>query len=267
MSFMLPDNFIHCHLINGKLIEQDDNSPVVETFFAKTEDLSPEYSILKNLINSEDKLKAEKLLFVEDRDTYLICHTLLRLVLSRKLKMDPNDIPIVYDKNNKPWLEGNSLFFNISHTRGAFVFAISQSSRVGVDLEKTDRSIDFDSIIKRFFCRRECEFILESPGDSINRFFLLWTRKEALLKAFGTGIVTNHLKIEVFGQKNILDRKMFDNVVDESLFSDYFIYSKKILDYYISIAAPQKSKVIIYQTDVGEAINSNYLLSVLRSFK
>jgi len=60
---------------------------------------------------------------------------------------------------------------------------------------------------------------------------------------------------------------MFDNEVDDSLSGDYFIYSKKILDYYISIAAPQKSKIIIYQTDVGGAINSNYLLSVLRSFK
>lgn len=267
MSFISHDNFIHCHLLNGDFSEQDDSFPVVETFFAKTKDLSSEYSTLKNFINDEDKLKAERLHLVEDRDTYLFCHTLLRLVLSERLKIDPKEIRIVYDKYNKPWLEGNSLFFNISHTRWAFTFAISQSSRVGVDLEKTERNIDFETIIKRFFCRSECEFILESPGDSANRFFLLWTRKEALLKALGIGIETKHLWLEVFRQKNILDRKLFDNMDDDSLFCDYFIYSKRILDYYISIAVPQKSKVIIYQTDRGEAINSNYLLSVLRSYK
>jgi 4'-phosphopantetheinyl transferase len=267
MSFKSPDTFVHCNFLTDELSVPDDSSLIVEAFFAETKDFSSEYSNIKNFINSEDKLKAERLHLVEDRYTYLICHTLLRLVLSRRLNIDPEEIPIVYDRNNKPWIRENPLFFNISHSREAFAFAISQYSRVGIDLEKVDRNINFESITKRFFSREENEFILESPCDSTDRFFLLWTRKEALLKALGTGIITNLSRIEVFRQKNIFDRELFGNMVDDSLFCDYYIYSKKMLDYYISIAVPQKSEVLIHQPDMGEAVNSNYLLSILRSYK
>lgn len=267
MSFISPNALVHCYFLTNKLSVPDDNSLDVEVYFAKTKDFSSEYSLITNFISIEDKLKAERLHLDEDRYTYLFCHTLLRLVLSKRLDIDPKEISIVYDKNNKPFLKGNPLFFNISHSREAFAFAISQHSRVGIDLEKVNKDIDFVSVTKRFFCSQESEFILETPGDSINRFFLLWTRKEALLKALGTGIITNFSRIEVLKQKNILDRKLFDNMIDDSLFCDYFIYSKKISDYYLSIAASQKSKIIIHQPDVGKDVNTHYLLSLLRSYK
>jgi 4'-phosphopantetheinyl transferase len=267
MSSIYPNGIVHCYSLTNILTSPDDNSLVAEVFFAKTNDFNSEYSTLKNFINSEDKLKADRLHLDEEKLTYLFCHTLLRLVLSRRLNIDPKEISIVYDKNKKPCLQGNPLFFNITHSRDAFAFAISQHSRVGVDLEKVNRDLDFVSVIKRFFSSQESEFILASPGDSMNRFFLLWTRKEALLKALGTGIITNLSRIEVLKQKNILDRKLFDNILDDSLFCDYFIYSKKISDYYLSIAVTQKSTIIIHQPDVGKDVKSNYLLSLLRSYR
>jgi 4'-phosphopantetheinyl transferase len=228
-----------------------DESPViVEAFFAKTKDISSEFFRLKKYIDDMDRLKANKLHFDADRETYLFCHTLLRLILSRKLNYDPLGISIIYDKNNKPRLEGDSLFFNISHTREAFAFAISERSEVGIDLEKVDKNIDFKSIIGSFFSSEERGFILESPFESRNKFFLLWTRKEALLKAIGTGIISNPSHIEVFRQKNILSEKSLDNLVDDSIVCDHYIYSEKILNYYLSVAVPQRAKVLLHQLNV-----------------
>ena len=267
MSFKSPDTFVHCHFLTDENSQPDESSLIVEAYFAKTKDFSSGYSEIENFVNSQDKLKADKLHIEEERYTYLFCHTLLRLVLSGRLKINPEEIPIVYDRNNKPWIQGNPLFFNISHTREAFAFVISKYKRVGVDLEKVDRKIDLVSISKRFFSREESEYILESQRDSTDRFFLLWTRKEALLKALGTGIITKISQLEVFRQKNIFDPELFGNLIDDSFICDHFIYSKKILDYYISIAVPQKSKIIIHQPDTGEDTKSNYLSSLLESFK
>ena len=267
MTFISSRNFVRCGNGSDKNSSTGKSIAVVEAFFAKTKDLVTVYPVLNNYIDKNDKIKADQLHSEDDRMTYLACHTMLRLVLSKKLDIDPGEIFIVTDKNNKPRLPGDTIFFNISHTREAFAFVISDKTNVGIDLEKVDRDIDFESIIKRFFSKREGEFIFESPFDMRNRFFLLWTRKEALLKALGTGIISNLSDIEVFRNDNILDWKLFDNVTDDSAFVDHFIYSNKISDYYVSIAVSEKSKINMNRLDGVNARYSNYLLSFLRSFK
>jgi 4'-phosphopantetheinyl transferase len=227
-------------------ITTDKNSGVVEVYFAETKDIIGEYARLKTFININDKLKADKLHFEEDRNTSLICHTILRLILSNKLNTDLSEIRILDEGNRKPRLEGDWLFFNISHTRDAFAFAISECCEVGIDLEKMDRSIDFKSIARKFFSNAERAFILDSPADSRNRFFLLWTRKEALLKALGTGIISNLSNVEVLSQGKVLNNKSFEEI-DDSAFYDHFIYSEKISNYYLSVAMTQRVKIILHQ--------------------
>jgi 4'-phosphopantetheinyl transferase len=198
-------------------------------------------------MDKNDLVRADRFHFEEDRFTWLFCHTLLRLIVSAKLGITSSDVKITIDRNNKPWLEGNALLFNIAHTREAFVFAISDSVRVGIDIEKVDRNIDFRSIIRNFFSAGEIKFIIEDPDYSRDRFFLLWTRKEALLKALGTGIIEKLPDVEVFRKVNILDRRLFNNVIDPDFFCDHFIYSEKIMDYFLSLALPCRAKIIFHQ--------------------
>jgi phosphopantetheine--protein transferase-like protein len=235
------DNCIRCCFD----LSQDENlkegTIPIEIFFAETKDLISEYKELKKFFDKNDVLRAERFYFKEDHDTWLFCHTLLRLFISSKLGIEPSEVIITYDKNNKPWLKGDALFFNISHTRDAFAFAISERGRIGVDLERIDRDIDFISIIKKFFSRGEVKFILEDTAGSKEKFFLLWTRKEALLKALGTGIIEKLTDVEVFREENFLNRASFENIIDESVLCEHFIYSDKVLNNYLSVAVPSRA--------------------------
>lgn len=246
MNFNSIDNYIRC------CFDEEDNGPSdlkdipVQLYYGRTVDLVPVLPMLKELLSQEERLKADKFHFESDRNTYILCHSLIRKIISSKLRIDPSEISIIYDGNNKPWLRGNPLFFNLSHTRDDFAFAVSDNDRIGVDLENFDRNIDFKDIIRKFFSYGEEKYILEEQEKSKDRFFLLWTRKEAFLKALGTGIIDKLQDVEVFRKENYLKKELFKNILDENYLCDHFIYSLKADNNYLSVAVPAKSKIIIY---------------------
>ena len=188
----------------------------------------------------------------------MICYTILRLILSGKLNKNPDDICFINGRNGKPQLKDDSLSFNISHTRDSFAIAISEHSSIGVDLESLNRNLNFVPVIKRFFSEKENEFILKYPGKSAERFFLLWTRKEALLKAIGTGIIPYLSQIEAFRQVNIINRNTIDDLEDASVQSQYYIYSRKLHDCYLSVALPQQAKITLHH------LNKKYFNTFLK---
>lgn len=251
MSSALAEKIVHCCFGSKDTAITNDIPTVVDVYFAKTKEIISEYSWLEKYFDNRDKLMADKLHYDTDRYTYMLCHTLLNLFLSKKLNIGPSEIYIEYDKNNKPGLKADSLFFNISHTKEAFAFAISDHSKVGIDLEKVVRNVDFKSIINNLFSNEEREFILESPADSRNRFFLLWTRKEAFLKALGVGIINNLKDVEVFRNVNHLKMKNFDYLTDYTTITDHFIYSFKLQNYFISLATPHTVTINLHEIDAG----------------
>jgi 4'-phosphopantetheinyl transferase len=202
---------------------------------------------MMNYITNDERSRADRFLFKKDRETYIYCHALLRLILAGKLNKDPREISFINGKNNKPELTDNPYYFNITHTRETFAIVISRHYYVGIDLEKIDTGMDFHSVIKSYFGGKEQEFILRSDYEAAERFFLLWTRKEALLKALGTGIIDNLPRIEVSGESNLINREVFGNVLSSSASDEHFIYSAKLGNYYLSVASPHRAKINIYQ--------------------
>lgn len=247
MSVISYRSCIECSFESKANISANFPLNEIEVYYGITKDLCSEYSNLENYLTQDERLRADKFHFIEDRNTYISCHGLLRSILSKKLKKNPLEIIFLNDKNNKPGLIGNPLYFNITHVRNAFAFVISKHFYVGIDMENADQSIDFIPIINTFFSNEERKFILGSQADAQERFFLLWTRKEALLKAIGTGIITNLPQIEVSEKENIIYKKSFDNLICDSVYNEHFIYSEKVLNYYLSIAIPQKAEIILNQ--------------------
>ena len=93
-----------------------------------------------------------------------------------------------YNENGKPYLDGGP-FFSISHCKEAIAVAVSDEP-VGIDIESI-RHAD-DSLIERVMNENERSLIrAKSQGTEADRMFTrLWTQKEAIVKAQGTGILS-----------------------------------------------------------------------------
>lgn len=95
------------------------------------------------------------------------------------------------DENGRPFLSGMEIDFNLSHTEGFAVCAISAlpSTRVGVDVERIGarRAEAIERVAARWFTVREQER-LNAAEDRENIFLNIWTAKEAVVKRTGEGL-------------------------------------------------------------------------------
>lgn len=95
-----------------------------------------------------------------------------------------DDLKVTF--NGKPYLKNSkNLHFNISHSGNMILCAISDKAPIGVDVEKIKPKI-LDHF-KSYFTVHEWQNITFND-NSIKRFYDLWTRKEAMIKADGRGL-------------------------------------------------------------------------------
>ena len=136
-------------------------------------------------------MRAEKFVFERDRREYVISHGAVRMVLSGYSGIAPEDLEFEIAENGKPQLlqQFTDLRFNLSHTEGLALIAVTRGREVGVDVERVDESITFQDIAEHYFEPRELwDLRIAPPEQRVTRFFEVWTRKEAALKATGEGI-------------------------------------------------------------------------------
>jgi len=106
-----------------------------------------------------------------------------------------NKLGLSFNENGKPYFAARQdIFFSISHTKGCAVCAISDEE-VGCDVERiravSDKEIKrVDGIVNRFFNSKEKEYLLNTSDESwkVERFYRLWTMKEAYIKYTGRGM-------------------------------------------------------------------------------
>ena len=95
------------------------------------------------------------------------------------------DYEIAYNSQGKPYfLSNREIFFNISHSSN-YVACVIGDRPVGIDIEKARKGRQ--NLAKRFFDVSEAEWIKECDSDQ--RFFRIWTLKEAYGKATGFGVL------------------------------------------------------------------------------
>ena len=255
MPIIPHSNCISCFFGPKTRLAPNSGSGKVDLFYAETKELSASYSYLKNYVSKDEHARAGRFHSDKDRETYTTCHAALRLILSKCLKVKPLEIQYKYGINNKPGIAGDPIHFNITHTRESFALAVSSDFYVGIDLEVINRDIDIYSIAKSFFSKKECEYIRKTEIGAKNRFFLLWTRKEALLKALGTGMINNLSEIDVSGRDNLMNLKSFDDIVVDYAFHNLYIYSKKIRNNWLSLAIPRKNAINLYHLNYENIIS------------
>ena len=143
------------------------------------------------VLSPEELIRAGRFAFDEHRAHFIIAHAALRTVLARYVGGLPHELEFSVGEHGKPRLlqTFTDVRFNLSHTDGLALIGVSKGCEVGVDVERVDDGIEFEQIADHYFEPREAWDLRTTPVEErVTRFFDVWTRKEAALKASGTGI-------------------------------------------------------------------------------
>lgn len=132
----------------------------------------------------------------EHRNKHLAARALVRNTLSLySSDVSPDQWRFSTNEHGKPHISApvaRPLQFNLSHTSGMIVLAIARNGEVGVDVERQLRgedSLELAHMANRFFSPREARELCALPlQQQADRFYDLWTLKEAYVKACGRGL-------------------------------------------------------------------------------
>ncbi len=129
--------------------------------------------------------------FEADSKRFLLGKMLLRYGLDRlgmqHLEFDRLRLSV----ENRPHFDW-PVDFNLSHSGDQVVCAISTVCRLGIDIEEMIHQ-DFDQYT---LCWSKDEIdAIKAKGQEL--FYRLWTRKEAVLKGAGTGLIDNLWSLDV----------------------------------------------------------------------
>jgi 4'-phosphopantetheinyl transferase len=148
------------------------------------------------LLSEEELQRCQRFLFAEDRQRFLLTRVAIRTLLSRyDCSQQPGNWRFGKNQHGRPELlkepahQLTTLSFNISHSDGVIVIAFCADGQAGVDIESMNISRRSVDLAHRYFSPAECNALLELPvGEQEQRFFDLWTLKEAFVKACGAGL-------------------------------------------------------------------------------
>jgi 4'-phosphopantetheinyl transferase len=130
---------------------------------------------LEGSLSLEERERAARFRFDRDRNRFTVCRGTLRELLGVR-----RDQRFVYGAYGKPMLAGSALRFNVSHSHGMAMIAISRGREVGCDIERIDPAFVDDKIPERFFSPCEVAALRALPEEKqCHAFFRCWTRKEA----------------------------------------------------------------------------------------
>lgn len=138
----------------------------------------------------DERKRAERFLFPADQEQSISSRGTLRMLLRHYTGAEhPRDLQIDHGQKGKPYLAGSDLRFNLSHTRNLALFAFAREIELGVDVENLRAADDLDAVAEQNFAPAEREALHVLPlGKRVPAFYRCWTRKEALLKAEGSGL-------------------------------------------------------------------------------
>jgi 4'-phosphopantetheinyl transferase len=147
---------------------------------------NPEYFLSDDELKKYNRLKIPEQAFIQKS-----CRAMLKILIGKNTADIPGKILLQTNRFGKPFLENSGLWFNVSHTNSAFIIAISRKGRIGIDMEDIHLKWDIKELSDYAFSEDEKRKIHHQED-----FLKLWTMKEALLKAIGTGLTSQLPKID-----------------------------------------------------------------------
>ena len=151
-------------------------------------------AVSRSLMAPDEKRQEQRFHFQADRDRYLATRALVRRVLSKYEPLHPADWVFSRNAYGRPEIDVGrvgirDLSFNISHTTGLIILAVTKGRAVGVDVESIRREKDLLDVAKQILSPAELQELIKVPAEyQVDQFLRNWTLKEAYVKARGMGV-------------------------------------------------------------------------------
>jgi 4'-phosphopantetheinyl transferase len=142
-------------------------------------------------LSADEVGRARRFVFEHDRHRFIAAHAALRQLLGQHSGQAGERLRFVAGRFGKPALVSapDGLHFNLSHSQGTGLVALSTRDEPGVDIEVVRPMNDALALAEAYFSPAEQAALAACPETQRDRaFFVCWTRKEACLKAVGIGL-------------------------------------------------------------------------------
>jgi 4'-phosphopantetheinyl transferase len=149
---------------------------------------------LEPILQVKEQAQAMRLRSAQVRDHFTIGRASLRILLGNLQKIDSRDVVIttgIHGKPDTPSIGEHKIFFNVSHSKETILIALCRQGSVGIDVEHIDRDTNIMEVAEANFTKRESNRLaaISDPETRRRTFFHYWTRKEAIGKADGRGLL------------------------------------------------------------------------------
>ncbi|WP_432261878.1 4'-phosphopantetheinyl transferase family protein [Cupriavidus sp. TMH.W2] len=168
----LPQSAVHVWVLNDALVE-------------------PVCSALAHTLSPDERQRAQAYLHEWHRNDFIARRSLLRWLIGCYLTCKPESLRFSVTPFGKPvvqWPRAARIAFSVSHTDGMTLLAFAWSCRIGVDVERRIDGLDVGGLGRGIFSLIEEAALDRMRPDAAATLLSIWTRKEALLKALGTGL-------------------------------------------------------------------------------
>jgi len=151
----------------------------------------------ERILDDEERERAARFRVEGARRRFVTGRVMLRRVLSHATGVSPEHLCFAFGAHGKPRLVDGGPCFNLAHSGDAVVLAVAEDE-VGVDVEELRPLSTMDRLARRICTPRELAELPDLGAGARSAALLrLWTAKEAVLKALGSGIRGSMRSIEV----------------------------------------------------------------------
>lgn len=153
-------------------------------------------------LGEEERSRWRRYKYERPKREFALCRAALRSILCSRLGCGNEQLSFGALEYGKPFAlvdrKAASVSFNVSHSGKHGLVALAPQGRLGVDVEERVASLDLDGMSEIVFGSDEqADFASAGEPEKPRLFFTLWTLKEALIKALGTGFSLNPSRFEI----------------------------------------------------------------------
>ena len=155
---------------------------------------------LAALLSREERVRAGRFRWAQNRRRFVVAHAVLRRLLGARVGQEPGDVMLARGRGGKPALRhpGDGLCFSMSRSHEVALYALARRRQVGVDIEWLRPLPDAAPLAAYVLSPHEHGDWAAFPRDRRAVALLTaWTRKEAVLKAAGSGLRRSPASVEV----------------------------------------------------------------------